>query len=578
MKATDVRAKFLKFMEDNGHAIVPSAPVVPENDPTTLFNIAGMQPLVPYLLGEPHPAGKRIADIQKCIRTVDIDEVGDSSHNTFMEMLGWWSLGDYFKEKTIQMSWELFTQVFGIDPEKLAVTAFEGNDDAPRDEESAELWQEEGVRKERIYYLGAEDNWWPPGDMAGPCGPSTEIFYWIGEGAPNEEGPGADDRWLELGNNVLMQYEKTKDGTIVPIAQHNVDTGLGFERIVGVLQGAANVYETDLFAPIIEKIRFLSQKEDTRSERIIADHLKAATFMIADGVRPSNVDRGYVLRRLVRRAIRQGKLLEIEYPFTETIAEVVIAEYSGQYPELDRGSTVIREELLKEEARFAKTLERGLRELGKLTQPDGKKLFQIFETYGLPLELSAEELKLKITEMLQKEFDEAFKRHQEKSRSGAQQKFSGGLADHSDKVVRQHTATHLLNAALRDVLGDHVKQRGSNITAERLRFDFTHPEKLTDEERNQVEALVNEWIKEDLSVTRREMPLAEAERIGAEMEFGHKYPDTVSVYFVGDPESARSKEFCGGPHVEHTGQIGTFKISKQESVGAGVRRIKAVVE
>lgn len=599
MKAQAIREKFLKFAADKGHAIIPSAPIVPENDPTTLFNIAGMQPLVPYLLGEPHPAGKRLADIQKCIRTVDIDEVGDDSHNTFMEMLGWWSLGDYFKDFTIAMTWELFTNVFGMDPAKLAVTIFAGNDDVPRDKESEDIWKKAGVPEKRIFALGKEDNWWElPGP--GPCGPSTEVYYWTGDGAPNEAGPEADERWLELANNVLMQYEKKADGSYVPIAQHNVDTGLGFERIVGVVQGAGSVYDTDLYQPLLAEIRRLIDENaatgpareserlvsrehqwNQRSRRIIADHLKAAAFMIADGVRPSNVDQGYVLRRLVRRAIRHGKRIRLASPFTAKIADVVIREFKSAYPELERKAPSIRETLQAEEGKFAKTIDRGIREFEKLDRLDGRQLFFLFETYGFPLELSLEELRQRSVKLdankLTKEYQSAFQAHQATSRAGAEQKFAGGLADDSAETVKLHTATHLLNAALQDVLGEHVKQRGSNITAERLRFDFSHPEKLTEEQLNQVEGLVNEWIKEDLPVIRREMPRSEAERIGAQMEFGHKYPDIVSVYFVGDPASARSKEFCGGPHVGRTGVTGEFKIKKQESVGAGVRRIKAIV-
>lgn len=574
MTADQIRKAFLDFAESKGHAILPSAPVVPKNDPTTLFNVAGMQPLVPFLLGEPHPAGKRVANIQKCIRTVDIDEVGDDSHTTFMEMLGWWSFGDYFKEQTIAMSWEFFTKVLKLPVEKIAASVFEGDANAERDEESAKLWQKQGMSKERIFYQG-EDNWWGPAGPTGPCGPSTEIFYWIGEGRPNDDIK--DERWLELGNNVLMHYEKTAGGKFFPIKQRNIDTGLGLERIAGVLQGASNVYETDLFSSIIGKIRKLASASDEQAERIIADHLKAATFMIADGVRPSNTDRGYVLRRLVRRAIRQGKRLSLTGPFSSEVAEVVIGTFAGQYPELERERENILQELAQEESKFAGTLEKGLRELGKLSQPDGADLFRIFETYGLPLELSLEELNLKNSTSLQTQFAKAFSAHQAKSRGGAERKFTGGLADHSEQTVRLHTATHLLNAALRDILGDRVKQRGSNITAERLRFDFSHDAKLTDEEVNQVEALVNQWIKEDLPVTHQEMPLAEAKRIGAQMEFGHKYPEIVSVYFVGDPESASSKEFCGGPHVDRTGEIGEFRIRKQESVGAGLRRIKATV-
>ncbi len=607
MKAADIRSTFLKFFEERGHAIVPSAPVVPQHDPTVLFTTAGMHPLVPYLLGEPHPAGKRLANTQKCIRTSDIDEVGDESHLTFFEMLGNWSLGDYFKEDAIAWSWELLTKEFKLDPARIAVSVFKGDKDAPKDEEAAKLWKAQGVPEDRIFYYDKEDNWWGPAGKTGPCGPDTEIFYWIGEGKPElKPGPAEDDqRWFEIWNNVFMQHEKTKDGTFEPLAQKNVDTGMGLERLAVILQKKRNVYETDLFFPIIEKIKKLSnvEKNDNedleRAERIIADHLKAATFMIADGVRPSNTDQGYILRRLIRRTIRQARLLKIEYPFSEAVAKTVVSEFKDAYPELDREAKTIREELLKEEEKFHKTLTAGLRKFRRtfydLDDPDfdvdkpvitpiklnGKELFGLYETYGFPFELSIEEMKRVGAKFSEKKMWEEFKtarqEHEKQSRSGAKRKFAGGLADHSEKVVRQHTATHLLLAALRDVLGEDVKQRGSNITAERLRFDFSHSEKLTEEQLNQAEALVNEWIREDLPVIRKEMSREEAERLGAQMEFGHKYPDVVSVYFVGDPESARSMEFCGGPHVEHTGEIGEFKIKKQESVGAGVRRIKAVV-
>ena len=605
MKSDQIRQTFLKFFEERGHAIIPSAPVVPQHDPTVLFTTAGMHPLVPYLLGEPHPAGKRLADVQKCLRTVDIDEVGDATHLTFFEMLGNWSLGDYFKKEAIAWSWELLTSKdngFGLDPAKLAVSVFAGDKDAPKDKEAAELWRKQGVPDERIFYYGKDDNWWGPAGQTGPCGPDTEIFYWIGDGEPElKPGPAEDDqRWVEVWNNVFMQYEKTADGKFEPLDQRNVDTGLGLERLAVILQGKRNVYETDLFEPILATVRELANvKKGTdpegqslkHAERIIADHLKAATFMIADGVKPSNVERGYILRRLVRRAIRQGKHFEIESPFTEVVADIVIEQFGKQYPELAQEAKTIREELLKEEEKFAKTLDRGLKELGQESQPEkitGQRLFYYFETYGLPLEVSLEELAAKSTTesiykelaptRLKEEFAEAQQAHRKQSQAGAEQKFAGGLADHSEQVVRQHTATHLLLAALRDVLGDEVKQRGSNITAERLRFDFSYDAKLTDEQRNQVEALVNEWIKEDLPVTRKEMPKSEAEQLGAQAEFGHKYPDVVSVYLIGDPEQEVSIEFCGGPHVERTGEIGKFTLKKQESVGAGVRRIKAVIE
>ena len=591
MKADQIRQTFLTFFEERGHAIIPSAPVVPQHDPTVLFTTAGMHPLVPYLLGEPHPAGKRLADVQKCIRTSDIDEVGDATHLTFFEMLGNWSLGDYFKEEAIAWSWELLTSKkngFGLDPVKMAVSCFAGDKDAPKDEEAAEIWRKLGVPDERIFYYGKEDNWWGPAGQTGPCGPDTEIFYWIGDGEPKlQPGPAEDDqRWVEAWNNVFMQYEKTADGKFEPLAQRNVDTGLGLERLAVVLQKKKNVYETDLFEPILAKVRELAQKKDEKAERIIADHLKAATFMIADGVKPSNVERGYILRRLVRRAIRHCRELDIESPFTAKVAEVVVKEFGKQYPELEKEKNTIREEFLKEEEKFMHSLTNGLhevdRKIGKGEPIGGAEAFFFFETYGFPLELTIEELRNRSQKVDEKklaaDFEKSQEAHQEKSKAGAEQKFAGGLADHSEAVVRQHTATHLLLAALRDVLGDHVKQRGSNITAERLRFDFSHDEKLTDEQRNQVEALVNEWIREDLPVTRQEMPREAAEKLGAQAEFGHKYPDVVSVYKIGDPGKEVSIEFCGGPHVERTAQIGRFTLKKQESVGAGVRRIKAVIE
>ena len=609
MKSDQIRRTFLKFFEERGHAIIPSAPVVPQHDPTVLFTTAGMHPLVPYLLGEPHPAGKRLADVQKCIRTSDIDEVGDATHLTFFEMLGNWSLGDYFKEEAIAWSWELLTSKkgFGLDPAKLAVSCFKGDKDAPKDKEAAELWRKQGVTDERIFYYGKDDNWWGPAGQTGPCGPDTEIFYWIGDGEPElKPGPAEDDqRWVEVWNNVFMQYEKTADGKFEPLAQRNVDTGLGLERLAVILQDKKNVYETDLFEPILAKVRELARQEDEKAERIIADHLKAATFMIADGVKPSNVDRGYILRRLVRRAIRHCRELDIESPFTANVAEVVVQEFGEQYPELSKEAKTIRQEFLKEEEKFAQTLVQGMRNservIPELTQEykdsgykgfttaSGVKLFDQFQTYGFPLELSIEELKKspeleevlgkpKTLEDIKLEFGKSAGQHKKQSQAGAQQKFAGELADHSEQLVRQHTATHLLLAALRDVLGDEVKQRGSNITAERLRFDFSYDAKLTDEQRNQVEALVNEWIKEDLPVTRKEMPREEAEKLGAQAEFGHKYPDVVSVYLIGDPGKEVSIEFCGGPHVERTGEIGKFTLKKQESVGAGVRRLKAIIE
>ncbi len=564
MNSSELRKKYLKFFEEKGHQVIPSASLVPANDPTVLFTTAGMHPLVPYLLGQEHPAGKRLVNIQKSLRTDDIDEVGDNTHNTFFEMLGNWSLGDYWKEDSIKWSYEFLTDKkwLGLPHDKLKVTVFAGDHDAPLDEESINVWKSLGFSDDRIERLGKKDNWWGPPGQSGPCGPDTEIFYNIGK------------EWVEIWNNVFMQYEKTADGKFIPLKQRNVDTGMGMERTTAALEGKESIYETELFLPIIEKIRILAQKQDQKSERVITDHLRASVFLLADGVTPSNKDRGYILRRLIRRSITYGQKLGIEQDFTTEVAAVIIQNYSSHYPELNNPK--IEEELKKEELKFRQTLAKGMKLLEKKEGITGKEAFDLFQTYGFPFELTKEFAVVANTG----EFEDEFKKHQELSRTASAGQFKGGLASHSDKIVRLHTATHLMNAALRKVLGDNVWQKGSNITEERTRFDFTHDQKLTDEQKKQVEDLVNVWIIADLPVKKETMALADAKKLGAIGVFGEKYPETVSIYSVIDPKTgeAISREFCGGPHVEHTGVIGKFKIQKEEAVSAGVRRIKAVIE
>jgi alanyl-tRNA synthetase len=562
MTSTELRKKFLQFFEEKGHKAIPSASLVPTNDPTVLFTTAGMHPLVPYLLGEEHPAGKRLVNVQKSFRTDDIDEVGDNTHNTFFEMLGNWSLGDYWKKESIEWSYEFLTDKkwLGIPRDKLKVTVFAGDKDAPKDEESAQIWKSLGMRDDQIEYLGKKDNWWGPPGATGPCGPDTEIFYNTGK------------EWVEIWNNVFMQYEKTPAGEFIPLKQKNVDTGMGMERTLAALQGKESIYDTELFLPIIEKIRSLATKQDIKAERIIADHLRAATFLLADSVIPSNKDRGYVLRRLIRRSITYGQKLGVEKDFTHDVSEVIALEYGEIYPEL-KNPTVISE-LKKEETKFRITLAKGLKLLESKTDITGKEAFDLFQSYGFPFELTREFANVSNPS----EFEEEFRKHQELSRTASAGQFKGGLASHSDKTVRLHTATHLLNAALRKVLGAEIWQKGSNITDERTRFDFTHNEKLTNEDKKQVEDLVNSWIRQDLRVKKEIMSLAQAKKLGAIGVFGEKYEDQVSVYTIEDKSGeVISREFCGGPHVEHTGIIGEFKIQKEESVSAGVRRIKAII-
>ena len=591
MNSAELRRKYIEFFVSKGHKEIKSAPLIPENDPTCLFTTAGMHPLVPYLQGQSHPLGTRLVDVQKCIRTGDIDEVGDPVHLTFFEMLGNWSLGDYFKEEAIRFSFEFLTskEYLNIPLEKFAVTVFAGDEDAPFDEEAYNLWRSLGVAADRIAKRPKCDNWWGPAGQTGPCGPDTEMFYWTGEGEAPAVFEPENKLWVEIWNDVFMQYNKLADGTYEPLAQRNVDTGMGLERVTAVLQGKASCYETEIFAPIfaeIDAVRGLTQAPEKRtsSERIIADHLRAATFIIGDGVTPGNVDQGYVLRRLIRRAIREGRKLGITEHFTGRIAKVVIREFGGFYHELADNQQKIVEELDMEEKLFAAALERGTREFEKLIarvpehvvkkQISGKNAFYLYETFGFPLELTVEMAKEHNFEVDKDGFAAAYEKHQALSRSGAEQRFKGGLADNSEATAKLHSATHLLQAALRKVLGDHVEQRGSNITAERLRFDFSHPEKMTPEQLKEVEDLVNEAISRKLPIECVEMSVDEARAAGAMGLFGDRYSERVKVYTMGDV----SKEICGGPHAANTGDLGHFKILKEESSSRGVRRIKAVLQ
>jgi alanyl-tRNA synthetase len=581
MTAQELREKFLDYFKAHGHAVLPSAPLIPENDPTVLFTTAGMHPLVPFLLGEKHPAGKRLVSVQKCIRTGDIDEVGDNWHGTFFEMLGNWSLGDYFKEEAIKWSWEFLTDKkwLGLDQNKLAVSVFAGDEDAPFDKEAYELWRDLGVSEGRIAKLGKKDNWWPAGGkLPGPQGPDTEMFYWAGEGgAPGKFDP-QNKNWVEIWNDVFMQYNKTAEGKYEPLAQRNIDTGMGLERTIAVLDGKKSIYETEVLAPLVKKIEEMAGGDsEKKSVRILADHVRAATFVLGDpiGVVPSNIGQGYILRRFIRRAIRHAKKLgiDVKKDVTVPLAEIVIDLYKDEYPELSEKKDKILSELQKEEDKFDKTLERGLKEFEKIEKITGKDAFNLFSTYGFPLELTEELARDKGMQVDIGEFEEEFRKHQELSRTASAGQFKGGLADSSDEVKRLHTAAHLMLAALRKVLGDHVEQRGSNITAERLRFDFSHPQKMTPEEIKKVEDLVNGEIKKNSPIVCEIMPVAEAKKKGAMGIFGNKYGEQVKVYSAGD----FSKEICGGPHVGNTGELGTFKIIKEEASSAGIRRIKAVL-
>ena len=592
MTSGELRSMWLNFFKSKGHAVIPSASVIPENDPTVLFTTAGMHPLVPYLLGSKHPAGTRLTDVQKCIRTGDIDEVGDASHLTFFEMLGNWSLGDYFKKEMIAWSWEFLTspEYLGLDKDKLAFTVFEGEGDIPRDEEAANYWMENGVKKENIYFLPREHNWWGPAGQTGPCGPDTEMFI-IKDQPPC--GPDCSPacscgRFLEIWNDVFMQYNKTADGQYVPMAKKNVDTGMGLERTVCTLNGCKTVYETDAFTGIIAKISELSGKHydddeaTTRAFRIVADHLRTSTFIMGDphGVSPSNVDQGYVLRRLIRRAVRFGMELGMQEGFTAEIGKVVIDQYAEVYPELKQNEAFVLEQFKLEETRFARTLRQGEREFEKAISRmgdskviDGMVAFNLYATYGFPIEMTRELAREHGLTVDEAGFEKHFAEHQKSSHAGAEQRFKGGLADSSAQSARLHTATHLLHAALRRVLGDEVAQKGSNITPERLRFDFSFGRKVTKDELAQVEALVNEWIKADVPVVMTETTVEDAKKEGAIGLFESKYGERVRMYTMGE----YSKEICGGPHASHTGELVSFKIQKEESSSAGVRRIKAVI-
>ena len=609
----EIRDKFLQFFKDKQHAIIASAPVVPENDPTVLFITAGMQPLVPYLMGEEHPEGKRIADVQKCVRTNDLEEVGDDTHLTFFEMLGNWSLGDYFKKESIAWSFEFLTdeKYLGIPKEMLAVTVFEGDEDAPKDDYSAEEWVSHGIPKERISYLNKKENWWGPAGQTGPCGPDTEIFYWVGEGnPPTDSNVGNDElNWMEIWNNVFMEYMKDEAGEFHQSSQQNVDTGMGLERITTVLNGKKSVYDTDVFKEVMEKIEEVSGKnyqegvvineknfddqdeviQKVKNMRIIADHARTATIMISDAITPSNVDQGYILRRLIRRAIRAAHKLGVEEMFLADIATIVIEKFENVYGAVKTNKQMIIDEIHKEEERFRATLHQGLREFEKLvkgfeiafertgreiTEISGKQSFKLYDTYGFPIEMTEELAAEHGFTVDKKGFEEAYKAHQEKSRAASEAKFKGGLADDSEATTAYHTATHLLHQALRDVLGDHVEQKGSNITGERLRFDFSHGDKLTDEEKQKVEAIVNEQIQRGLEISWTEMTVEEAKEQGAIGLFGDRYGEKVKVYTMGD----YSKEICGGPHVENTKDMGVFKIKKEQASSSGVRRIRAILQ
>ena len=583
MKAIEIRNKYLKFFESKGHKIIPSAPLIPENDPSVLFNTAGMQPLVPYLLGQKHPEGTRLTDYQKCVRTNDIDEVGDNRHLTYFEMLGNWSLGDYFKEESIAMSYEFLTDVLGIPNEKLSVTCFAGDEDCPRDEVAAAAWKKAGIPEERIYYFGKDDNWWIAGDE-GPCGPDTEMFYDTGKPKCSPEcNPSCGcGKYVEIWNNVFMEYYKDKDG-YRKLAQQNVDTGLGLERMTMLLQGKETPFEIEMFAPVMEELKKLEANDLIQSRRIVAEHLRSSIMIISDGGRPSNVDRGYILRRLLRRMTRHMNKLGIDLVKLPEIIDTSIDAIKELYPEVEKNREEIKTVIIEEKDKFMKTLQNGEREFEKVvnrTKNSGKDtiateaVFNLYETYGFPPEMTEELAKEAGLKVDMSDYQKLFEEHQNKSRLGSDQKFKGGLASTGEMETKYHTATHLLNAALKVVLGDHVHQKGSNITAERLRFDFSHGAKMTDEEKQKVEDLVNEYIKEDIPVERMEMKKEDALKLGAEAMFIDKYGDEVSVYKIGDV----SLELCGGPHVERTGVLGHFKIKKEEASSSGVRRIKAILE
>ena len=584
MKAIEIRNKYLNFFKEHGHAVIPSASLIPENDPSVLFTTAGMQPLVPYLLGEKHPSGTRLTDYQKCLRTNDIEEVGDNRHLTYFEMLGNWSLGDYFKEESIQMSFDFLTKELQIPVEKLSVTVFAGDEDCQRDEVAAECWKKAGILDGHIYYYGKDDNWWIAGEE-GPCGPDTEMFYDTGKPACGPDcQPSCDcGKYVEIWNNVFMEYFKSKDGKYSKLAQRNVDTGLGLERMTMLLQGKETPFDTELFKPVMDKLSELQKVDNIESRRIIAEHLRSSMMVIRDGGRPSNVDRGYILRRLIRRMVRHMNKLQINLDEISTLIDINVENLKEMYPDLAKNQELIKNVIIEEKNKFIKTLAHGEKEFEKemnkakeqgKTKIDGKVVFKLYDTYGFPPEVTSELAQENNMTVDMKEFDELFKAHQEKSRMGSEQKFKGGLAEQNDTTIAYHTATHLLNAALKVILGPETHQRGSNITVDRMRFDFNCDHKMTDEEKKQTEDLVNKWIQDAIPVTVEEMKKEDAVKSGAECMFIEKYPDVVTVYTIGDV----SKELCGGPHVKNTSELGKFKIQKEEASSAGVRRIKAILE
>ncbi len=581
MKAIEIRNKYLKFFERNNHKIIPSASLIPENDPSVLFNTAGMQPLVPYLLGEKHPEGSRLTDYQKCVRTNDIDEVGDNRHLTYFEMLGNWSLGDYFKEESIAMSYKFLTEELGIPNEKLSVTCFKGDEDCDKDTVAYECWKKAGIPDERIYFFGKSENWWIAGEE-GPCGPDTEMFYDTGKPKCSPEcNPSCDcGKYVEIWNNVFMEFYKDKNG-YTKLKQQNVDTGLGLERMTMLLQGKETPFEIEIFAPVMKELEKLQKVDNIQSRRIVTEHLRSSMMIINDGGRPSNVDRGYILRRLLRRMTRHMNKLEIDLSQLGNIIDISIDSLKELYPELEKNKEIIKQVIIEEKDKFVKTLKNGEKEFEKVAAKvkssgriiDAQCVFNLYETYGFPPEMTEELARENGLKVDMENYQKLFEEHQAKSRMGSEAKFKGGLASTGEMETKYHTATHLLNAALKVVLGDHVHQKGSNITEERLRFDFSHPAKMTDEEKQKVENLVNEYIRQDIKVEKLEMKKDEALELGAEAMFLDKYGEEVTIYKIGDV----SLEFCGGPHVEHTGVLGTFKIKKEEASSAGVRRIKAIL-
>ncbi len=572
----DLKKKYIEFFKSKDHKEIRNSSLVPENDPTVLFTTAGMHPLVPFLLGEKHPSGKKLVNIQRCLRTGDIEEVGDDTHLTFFEMLGNWSLGDYEREDAIKFTYEFFTKELGLDKDKLAISVFKGDKDVLKDEESYNVWLDLGVPKERIVFLNRKENFWEPAGKTGPCGPDTEMFYYVGRKAPKKFDV-KDEKWVEIGNDVFIEYNKDEKGKYKELKQKNVDFGGGYERLYYILEGKKNVYECSLFFPIIEKIKELSKNKDEKALRKVADHLRASVFLLMDGIVPANVDQGYVLRRLIRTSVRYGRILGINDNFCKEIGKVVIDINKKGYPLLKDKKDLILEELDKEETKFKQTLEKGLRRFEKFSKDkklNGKESFLLFQSFGFPIEMTLELAKEKKVKVDVKGYNEELKRHQELSRTATKGKFGSGLADTSTETTKLHTACHLLHSALQEVLGEKVEQRGSNINAERLRFDFSFDRRLEDDELKRVEDLVNKKIKESIDIVKNEMSVQEAKKRGAEGAFEHKYGEKVFVYFVGN----FSKEICSGPHVKNTKELGKFKIIQQKSVGSGVRRIKAILE